>query len=97
MFPGPGPGRPKGLPNKATTKAREAIANLVDGNIDKVQTWLDEIYTAKGPEAAMNAFTGLIEYHVPKLARTVVAGDSEAPIAHSVKVELVRANQPTDT
>lgn len=65
-------GRQTGTPNKATTKAREAIAALVDSNIDKVQKWLDEIYEQKGAQAALDSFTGMIEYHVPKLARTDV-------------------------
>ena len=36
-------GRPKGVPNKATTKAREAIAQLVDGNADRLVGWLDRV------------------------------------------------------
>ena len=66
----PGPGRPKGLPNKSTAAAREAIATFVDGNADKLQGWLDAIAKEKGPEAAFKCFIDLLEYHVPKLART---------------------------
>jgi len=36
-------GRPKGLPNKATASAREAIAVFVDGNAGRLQGWLDKI------------------------------------------------------
>lgn len=63
-------GRPRGSPNKATTKAREAISSFVDANAEKVQQWLDEIYKEKGAQAALDSFVGFLEYHIPKLART---------------------------
>jgi len=74
-----GPGRPKGLPNKATAAAREAIAAFVDGNADRLQGWLDDIAKEKGAQAAFDAFTALLEYHVPKLARTEVTGQDGGP------------------
>jgi hypothetical protein len=70
----PGPGRPKGMPNKATAAAREAIARFVDGNADRLQGWLDEIHDEKGAEAAFSCFSSLLEYHVPKLQRTELTG-----------------------
>jgi hypothetical protein len=69
-----GKGRPKGAPNKATALAREAIANFVDGNADKLQGWLDDIAADKGSLAAFQCFTDLLEYHVPKLSRAEVTG-----------------------
>lgn len=65
----PGPGRPKGLPNKATANAREAIARFVDGNADRLQDWLDQIADKDGPAAAFKCFSDVLEYHVPKLGR----------------------------
>ena len=82
------PGRPKGLPktgggsrsgipNKSTATAREAIARFVDGNAERLQGWLDEIAAdeKQGPRAAFECFKDLLEYHVPKLARTEHVGD----------------------
>ena len=69
----PGPGRPKGLPNKSTQTAREAIALFVDGNADRLSGWLDQI-ASESPEKAFRAFMDVVEYHVPKLARTEVTG-----------------------
>jgi hypothetical protein len=75
-----GPGRPKGLPNKSTQAAREAIAAFVDGNADRLQGWLDQIAAEKGPEAAFECFTKMLEYHVPKLARQEHTGQNGQPM-----------------
>jgi len=75
----PGAGRPKGLQNKTTVAAREAIARFVDGNADRLQGWLDEIAREQGPAAAFKCFSDLLEYHVPKLARTEVTGADGGP------------------
>lgn len=69
-----GKGRPKGVPNRATAIAKEAIARFVDGNAERLQQWLDEIYETDGPRAAFNCVVDLIEYHVPKLSRAEVTG-----------------------
>jgi hypothetical protein len=74
------PGRPKGVPNKATANAREAIGRFVDGNSDRLNQWLDEIYANDGPKAAFQCFSDLIEFHVPKLARTEHVGDGGGPV-----------------
>jgi hypothetical protein len=79
-----GPGRPKGLPNKSTQAAREAIAAFVDGNADRLQGWLDEIAEEKGAQAAFETFATLLEYHVPKLARQEVTGQDGQPIKMQV-------------
>lgn len=77
-----GPGRPKGLPNKATSAAREAIAQFVDGNAHKLQLWLDKIADGDveadikpNPVKAFELFQSVVEYHVPKLARTELTGE----------------------
>ena len=66
-------GRPKGLPNKSTITAREAIATFVDGNADRLTKWLDEI-AVTSPKDAFNCFMSVVEYHIPKLARSEVTG-----------------------
>jgi len=38
-----GSGRPKGVVNKATANAREAIAAFVDDNSNRLESWLDQI------------------------------------------------------
>lgn len=66
---GQGGGRPAGVPNKSTSAAREAIAAFVEGNVDRLNGWLDAI-AVDDPDAAFKAFMSVIEYHIPKLARS---------------------------
>jgi hypothetical protein len=70
-------GSRKGIPNKATSAAREAIALFVDGNAHKLESWL--LAVANGdpendikpnPAKAFEMFQSVVEYHIPKLART---------------------------
>jgi hypothetical protein len=84
-------GRTAGTPNKATQEAREAIKALLDNNLPFIQSWL--ISTAEGifddqagkfivqpnPAKACEIVQNLMEFSVPKLARTEVVGDEKAP------------------
>lgn len=69
--------RPKGSPNKATAAAREAIAAFVDGNAHRLTEWLDAVADGDptndlkpNPAKAFELFQSVVEYHIPKLART---------------------------
>lgn len=75
-----GKGRKKGVPNKATAHAREAIARLVDGNVERMQEWLNQIAASEGPLAAWKCLQDVLEYHVPKLARTELTGENGGPV-----------------
>jgi hypothetical protein len=93
---GPGnPGKPKGALNKTTKNAREAIANFVDNNANRLQEWLDQIAAEDGPKAAWNCVMDLIEYHVPKLARTEVVGDNGGPVEtrSEITIRLVKPGE----
>lgn len=78
-------GRAPGTPNKATAQAREAIALFVDNNAHRLQAWLDQI-AEEDPKRAFELFQSVLEYHVPKLARTEVTGDPDRPVNHSISV-----------
>jgi hypothetical protein len=85
-------GRKPGVPNKATQEAREAVKALLDANLPFLQTWLQN--TADGifddqagkwivppnPAKACDIVQNLVEYSVPKLARTEVVGDEKTPV-----------------
>jgi len=72
--PNAGKGRVKGVPNKATTAVREAIAQLAEQNIGRVQEWLNRVAT-RDPGKATELYLRLLEYHVPRLARTELSGE----------------------
>ena len=85
-------GRKPGVPNKATTEAREAIKALLDANLPFIQSWIvataEGIYDDKAgkfivqpnPAKACEIVQNLVEYSVPKLARTEVVGDEKTPV-----------------
>lgn len=79
----PGPGRPKGVPNKATTVVREAIARMAEDNADNFNLWLSQV-AASSPEKACDIYLKAIEYHIPKLARTELTGSENGPIQIAV-------------
>jgi len=62
-------GKVKGQANRSTTQAREAIAAFVDNNTERLTDWLDRI-ALDSPKDAFDCVTKVMEYHLPKLART---------------------------
>lgn len=91
--PAAGMGRRKGVPNKATANAREAIARLVDENTTRLQGWLDEIAEEQGAKAAWQCFMEVVEYHIPKLSRAEVTGAGGGPL--TVKVVKFGEESPS--
>jgi hypothetical protein len=81
-------GRVAGVPNRATAAARQSIALFVENNVDRLQGWLDDIAADEklGPKVAYECFMNVVEYHVPKLARTEVVGDPDNPLKTSLEV-----------
>jgi hypothetical protein len=82
-------GRQKGTPNKITNEAREAIALFVDNNAHRLEGWLEQV-AEKNPEKAFQLFQSVIEYHIPKLARTeqTLTGADGGAVEHSIKVSF---------
>ena len=85
-------GRKAGSANKSTGMAREAIARFVDANAHKMEEWLvavsdgiqDDVsgkwLVPPNPEKAFGMLQAVMEYHVPKLARTEVVGSEDEPV-----------------
>jgi len=85
-------GRVAGVPNKVTQEAREAIAMFVDNNAHRLEYWLTSV--AEGdpkhdikpnPAKAFEMFQSVVEYHVPKLARTELTGADQGAIEMVIK------------
>ncbi len=70
-------GRKLGSTNKASRRAREAVAHFVEGNVDRLQGWLDQIAAEEGPRAAFKCLTDVMGYHIPKLSRATFVGEDE--------------------
>ena len=85
----PGPGRPKGVPNRATAAVREAIAAFAEANVGKLQAWL-EATAKRNPDKAAELFLRALEYHIPKLARTETTVEGELTVATRLVIK-----QPT--
>jgi hypothetical protein len=84
-------GRPAGVLNKSTSMAREAIAKFVEGNAHQMQEWLEQVASGvkneqdkyivlPNPEKAFGMLQSVMEYHLPKLARTEHSGDEDQPV-----------------
>ena len=71
-----GPGRPAGSPNRVTTEVREALSDLVVGNVPRLQEWLDRL-AKHNPKAALEIYVKLLEFVVPKLARHAIEDSAE--------------------
>lgn len=78
--PAAGIGRKKGVPNKSTVRAKEAIGRFIDGNSKRLQGWLDKIAKEDGPRAAFDCYVSILEFHTPKIARVEQTGEHGGPI-----------------
>lgn len=78
----PGPGRPKGVPNKATSAAKDAIALAAQGlgGTDRLIAW------AKEDPKNEATFWGSI---YPKLIPVQLSGEGGGPIEHGITVRFV--------
>ena len=86
--PPPNAGRPKGMPNKATTAFRETIQKLLESNSENVSLWLKQV-AAEDPAKALDLVSKLAEYASPKLARTEVSGMDGQPL----QIQVVKFGQ----
>lgn len=82
-----GGGSRKGIPNKATANAKEAISAFVDAQSERLESLLTQIEEQQGPKAAWDCIMDLVEFAVPKLARTEVTGKDGGP--QEVKTTLI--------
>lgn len=87
-------GSRKGIPNVATSNARAAIAMFVDRNASRLEGWLDQV-AEENPAKAFEMFQSVVEYHIPKLARTELSGaDGKDLIPTQLQVNFIGGKQP---
>lgn len=73
----PGSGRKPGTVNSTTRDVREAIAEFAKANVGNMTSWLNNIMD---PAKKMDLFLRAVEYHIPKLQRSELVGDPNAPL-----------------
>lgn len=80
-------GRPKGVPNKATTEFRETVRRLLEDNAGNVGRWLSAVADGDpmsevkpDPGKALDLMAKLAEFAAPKLSRQEVSGIDGAPL-----------------
>lgn len=66
-------GRPKGAGNKATAEIKEAYQQLLENNLENMQTWLARM-ASEDEGRALDFMLKLSEYILPKLARQELTG-----------------------
>jgi hypothetical protein len=86
-------GRPKGVPNKATTEFRDTVRLLLESNAENVGRWLLLVAEGDGsehgrpdPGKALDLLAKLAEFAAPKLNRTEVTGKDGGDVQHAIKV-----------
>jgi hypothetical protein len=81
MPPNAGKGRVAGVPNRTTARVREAIAQLAENNLDRLQEWLER-GAVDDPLGAARVFVQLLEFNLPRVDRIAYRDESRTlPIA----------------
>jgi hypothetical protein len=83
----PGPGRKRGVPNKATTEFRDTIRKLLEDNSANVGVWLKlvaegdkKLEMKADPGKALDLMARLAEFAAPKLGRVELTGEGGGPV-----------------
>ena len=61
-------GRSKGTPNKVASDIREKFNLLIEGQLDNLDGWINEV-AKNDPKAALDTIIKLAEFVIPKLSR----------------------------
>lgn len=75
----------KGVPNKVDSRIRQAIEELINSNLPKLQELLDKT-AAESPKAALDIIIKLAEFSIPKLARVQMQVDNPEPKHFTIEV-----------
>ena len=89
----PGPGRPKGKPNKATADVRACVAMICQQLMPEAMEWIRK-GAKKNPLGAAKVLADLSEYHIPKLSRTEHTGEGGGPVQLSGTVTFIDGTSP---
>ena len=79
----PGPGRPKDVPNKTTQATRVAFQMLVDGQLDRLNDWINAT-AADSPKDAFYMVMDLASFCVPKHKAIEITGEVKQTVVRFV-------------
>lgn len=86
-------GRPPGSQNKLTATLKDQIEAV----LNKLGETLVEDLQKMKPERRVELWAQLQEYIRPKLSRTAIVGDADAPLRGVVQVEVIGQVRPPTT
>lgn len=78
-------GRPVGSKDKAKMELKRVVAQFVEDNSVKFQGWLDDIQESDGSLEAFKRVEALLEYCLPKLARSEITGKDGETLSVTIK------------
>ena len=79
-------GRPKGRPNASTESIKKYYMDLLDGNLDNIQEWLDRV-SENDPKGALDFLIKLSPFVVPKKTETDLTVENPLKIVIPPKTE----------
>jgi hypothetical protein len=77
-------GRPKGVPNKSTTRFKEALNTLFEDNAERMAGWLEQVDNPKDRFDILHKF---VEVLYPKLARQEITGKDGGAIETKLDIK----------
>ena len=79
-------GRPKGVKNATTEAVKAYYLELLNGNLDNIQTWLNQTASVD-PKGALDFLIKLSPFVIPKKTETDMTIDSPLNIIIPPKIE----------
>ena len=73
----------KALKNRSTKAMKNALAQLIDDNLDNMSDWLVGMAN-DDPKAAFQCMLSLMEFHMPKMSRVTFVDDKEEKADHKI-------------
>jgi hypothetical protein len=84
--------RPKRNTAISRRNALDALDQLCEASIPRMQGWLDQIAEDDGPKAAMDTLIKLLDFFTPKLARQELTGAG----GNALQISVVKFGQTVD-
>lgn len=88
-------GRPRGASSEQTKRMKEAFAFLIEGNLDRLTEWLDQI-AEQDPAKAMDIVIRLSERFVPKLSQQALTDADGENLFKNVQFKFGEAPKQTE-